>query len=424
MSGVLPESLTRVHVAPELTSFREVARGLLARGVPPERVLFVESAEGARSSEFSAGARGPEFSAGARGSEFSMGARVSASSSAGATGSEPADLDAARTPGTIASGMVPPPVTASVPRDFLALAEAVACHRSPERWGLLYRVLWRLTRGERGLLERSRDEAVARLREMERAVGRDAHVLLEGARFRRVASDEGERFVAWFRPEHRIVRYVAPRVARRFAFARWSLLTPDASAHWDAGQLRFEAGVSDPGLPEPRARGAEEQAAGEGDGKVSLMLVRERPGDEDANAATALHGSEEPLLGEVLARARLRRSALHVTWVPRHAEEAECRTWLESEVATVRPRMVVALGEGAARAFLGPSFRFHLDRGRLLRTPWAEAWMATFDPAEVLRLAEPRARAEARIHFEADLRSAAEWMRGAGRYMPLTEWGR
>ncbi|RJS25349.1 DUF4130 domain-containing protein [Corallococcus sp. H22C18031201] len=370
----------------ELTSFREVARTLLARGAPPERVLFVESHEGAR-------------------------------------GLAHADPESMRTPGGLAPGMAPV-AAASVPRDFLVLAEAVACHRSAERWGLLYRVLWRLTRGERAVLERSGDGDVARLREMERAVGRDAQRLLEGARFRRVSSDEGERFVAWFRPAHRIARYVAPRVARRFAFARWSLLTPDASAHWDAGQLRFAAGVADPGMPEPRALGPEGQMVGEGDGAVSLMLVRERSDVADASAGHPLFGAEVSLLDEVLARARLRRSAVHRASLPRDVEDSECRAWLEAEVATVRPRMVVALGEGAARAFLGPSFRFHLDRGRLLRTPWADAWMATFDPAQVQRIAEPRARAEARIHFEADLRSAAEWVKGPGRYMPLTEWGR
>ena len=43
----------------------------------------------------------------------------------------------------------------------------------------------------------------------------------------------GERYVAWFEPEHHILRRVSSFFVDRFAAMRWSILTPDGSLHWD-----------------------------------------------------------------------------------------------------------------------------------------------------------------------------------------------
>ncbi|NPC87044.1 DUF4130 domain-containing protein, partial [Pyxidicoccus fallax] len=200
----------RVSLEPDLSSFRAVARGLLARGEPPERVLFEE-------------ARAPQ------GSLLAVG-----------------EAETALEP----SGGAP---VAAVPRDFLGLAEKVACHRAPERWALLYRVLWRLTHGERGLLEVDSDVDVHRLRMMERAVRRDAHKMTAFVRFRRVERDGVEHFIAWHRPDHLIVRHVAPFFVRRFPSMRWSILTPDACVHWDLERLTFGDGVPRSEAPEADA---------------------------------------------------------------------------------------------------------------------------------------------------------------------------
>jgi len=46
-----------------------------------------------------------------------------------------------------------------------------------------------------------------------------------------------------------------------------------------------------------------------------------------------------------------------------------CAPWVRSELAVLRPEVVVALGATAAKALIAPSFRITQDRGRLL--PWA-----------------------------------------------------
>ena len=130
-----------------------------------------------------------------------------------------------------------------VPREFVALGERAACHRDPERWALLYRVLWRLAHGEPRLLDVVVDDDVHRLLSMEKAVRRDVHKLHAFVRFRRVEHDAAEHYVAWFAPEHDVVEYATPFFARRFSSMRWSVLTPRRSAHWDTAALHFGPGV-------------------------------------------------------------------------------------------------------------------------------------------------------------------------------------
>ena len=50
-----------------------------------------------------------------------------------------------------------------VSKEFLEIARYVACFRDPQRWSILYRVLWRLTHGEANLLKISIDDDVRKL---------------------------------------------------------------------------------------------------------------------------------------------------------------------------------------------------------------------------------------------------------------------
>lgn len=131
-----------------------------------------------------------------------------------------------------------------VSKAFLRTATAVACHRSPERWALLYRVLWRIVGDEPALMEVATDPDVHALGAMERAVRRAAHKMKAFVRFRETADAAGEQvYVAWFEPAHLVVERTAGFFVERFPSMRWSILTPDACAHWDRVTLRFSAGV-------------------------------------------------------------------------------------------------------------------------------------------------------------------------------------
>jgi probable DNA metabolism protein len=201
----------RIAVEPRFEAWRDAARGLLAEGVPPEALAWIDTAA-------------PE-----QGLLLDLAPPV------------PEVFERPESPAEI-----------RIPRQFLELARAAACHRDPGRWELLYRLLWRLSHGEPHLLEVEVDEDVRRLVLLEKAVRRDSHKMKAFVRFRRIedanGADHGERWIAWHRPDHRIVERVAPFFVDRFGSMRWSILTPDTSAHWDGEDLTFA-----PGLPQAAA---------------------------------------------------------------------------------------------------------------------------------------------------------------------------
>ena len=189
-----------VHLpAPDDFAFwRERARGLIQCDVPPDRVSWIEP-----------GGTGDLFT------------------------SEGRSRSEKRLPVPPAEA---PPVRAS--QRFLTIARSAALHSDPARFGLLYRVLWRLQRQPR-LMEDKADPEVRRLEELAKSVRRDAHKMHAFVRFREVAQEDGApHFVAWFEPDHHIVRAEAAFFMRRFANMRWSILTPRGSVHWDGEAMR------------------------------------------------------------------------------------------------------------------------------------------------------------------------------------------
>jgi DNA polymerase len=82
-------------------------------------------------------------------------------------------------------------------------------------------------------------------------VRRDEHKMRAFVRFVRVSEENETRYVAWYAPDHLIVRRAAPFFADRFASMRWSILTPDESAHWDGHALSFTEGVPPPASNQP-----------------------------------------------------------------------------------------------------------------------------------------------------------------------------
>lgn len=151
-----------------------------------------------------------------------------------------------------------------VPKSFLEAAEFAATHRSPNRWNLLYRILYRLqTQPE--LLKIEVDADVSQLRSLVQQVRRDLHKMHAFVRFRKVEVDPmdeanpfvpnptsatphthpAEHFVAWYQPDHRILHLAAPFFAERFPAMQWTILTPEESVLWNPAikHLAFGPGV-------------------------------------------------------------------------------------------------------------------------------------------------------------------------------------
>lgn len=136
-----------------------------------------------------------------------------------------------------------------VPRAFLDLARNAILNRDPERFALLYTLLARLRR-EPKLIEDQADPLVRRLEALAKHVRRDIHKMRAFLRFREVTDDSGSRYVAWFEPEHHILRANAAFFVNRFASMRWSILTPEVSLHWDGAGLSEGPGATKADAPD------------------------------------------------------------------------------------------------------------------------------------------------------------------------------
>lgn len=140
----------------------------------------------------------------------------------------------------------PPAIDAAsvprVPAQFVSLCETVVLHSDPHRFALLYDLLWRLAH-QPGFRDDVLDANVVRARLMAHAVHRDLHKMKAFVRFRELP---GERFVAWFEPEHHIVDAVAPFFVRRFTSMRWAIATPRGSIAWDGHMLECGPAATEP----------------------------------------------------------------------------------------------------------------------------------------------------------------------------------
>lgn len=187
----------------DLAGFREEVRMLLAHQVPPEAVQWHTAT--AQNSDLFAN---PESAADSR-------------------------------PQGVAKA-----ASAIVPASFLRLCEVVVLHHDPQRFSLLYRLLWRLVH-EPGLRGDPIDADMLHAHQMAQAVRREIHKMKAFLRFRVVYDSEPDGLhVAWFEPAHHIVEAIAPWFSKRSPQLHWAILTPERSVEWDLEQLHYAPGLA------------------------------------------------------------------------------------------------------------------------------------------------------------------------------------
>lgn len=163
---------------------------------------------------------------------------------------------------------------------------------------------------------------------------------------------------------------------------------------------------------------------GEGPSGARVMLVGEQPGDQEDLAGEPFVGPAGQLLREALAEAGLDPAEVYLTnavkhfkWEPRgkrrihekpnREEVLACRMWLNEEIETVKPEMIVALGATAAGTLLGSAAKVTRDRGKFFPSTLAPLVTLTVHPSSILRAPDSAARTLAREQFVADLQSIA-----------------
>jgi DNA polymerase len=165
---------------------------------------------------------------------------------------------------------------------------------------------------------------------------------------------------------------------------------------------------------------------GDGPARARIMMVGEQPGDAEDLAGHPFVGPAGKLLDRALAEAGIDRNEVYLTnvvkhfkWEPRgkrriHAkpngsEIAACRPWLETEIALVKPDVLVLLGATAAQALLGKAFKVSQQRGTFIPSPLARRVTATVHPSSILRAPDEESRrAELRLFVRELKRAAAE----------------
>ncbi|WP_082938386.1 TIGR03915 family putative DNA repair protein [Mitsuaria sp. 7] len=206
----------------DLDGFRQAAKRLMALGIPPSDVVWTTGHESDGLWGEEAHENGPALA------ELPLQQEAQAGSS---------------------------PVAFTVPAAFLSLCRTALLHTEPQRFTLLYRMLFRL-KTEPGYWRDTLDADRRRAERLEREVRHEIHKTHAFVRFVPVQDADGERLVAWFEPTHHTLEAAAPFFARRFANLRWAILSPRCSVSWDGATLQTGPGGRREDAPPPDA-GAE-----------------------------------------------------------------------------------------------------------------------------------------------------------------------
>ena len=178
----------------------------------------------------------------------------------------------------------------------------------------------------------------------------------------------------------------------------------------------------------PLYANATQTVFGEGPARARLMLVGETPGDAEDKQGRPFVGPAGKLLDKLLAEAGIDRKDAYVTnavkhfkWTARgtrrlHAKPSSreifaCRPWLEKELESIGPDLLVLMGATAAQTLLGASFRITKERGKLFPSDWAEWTMATYHPSALLRAMDLPDGRQMIDDFVADMRLASNKLR-------------
>jgi uracil-DNA glycosylase family protein len=157
------------------------------------------------------------------------------------------------------------------------------------------------------------------------------------------------------------------------------------------------------------------------------MFVGEQPGDKEDVAGHPFVGPAGQLFDRALAAAGIDRSTVYVTNIVKHFkwkrtlasggapgkrrlhdkpntyEVTACKPWLEEEIRSVKPRIVVCLGSTAAQGLLGKQFRVTRDRGQFFESDAAALITATVHPSSILRASDDASRQQEMAEFIRDL---------------------
>lgn len=133
---------------------------------------------------------------------------------------------------------------------------------------------------------------------------------------------------------------------------------------------------------------------GAGHPEARLMLVGEGPGADEDRQGLPFVGAAGELLTRIVQAIEMTREEIYIANVvkcrppgnrdPQPDEVAACRSYLDKQIAIVRPQILVAMGRTAAQALLGNDSPIGRMRGQWFQVQGIPT-MVTYHPAALLR---------------------------------------
>lgn len=133
---------------------------------------------------------------------------------------------------------------------------------------------------------------------------------------------------------------------------------------------------------------------GMGNANANLMLIGEAPGEEEDRQGVPFVGKAGQLLDKILAAIGFHRSEIYIANIlkcrppanrdPGPGEITQCRPYLDQQIQTIRPKLILALGRIAGQTLL----QSEAPLGRMRKQTHEYAGvpvLVTYHPAALLR---------------------------------------
>jgi uracil-DNA glycosylase len=168
---------------------------------------------------------------------------------------------------------------------------------------------------------------------------------------------------------------------------------------------------------------------GQGDPHADLMFVGEAPGFHEDRQGLPFVGPSGQLLNRLLGDIGLRREDVYICNVvksrpprnrdPQPEEIAACRPWLDAQIRLVDPKVVVTLGNFAAKTLLETTTGITRLRGRTFPFQ-GRVLLPTFHPAAALHAEGRRSAGPSPLEaMEEDFQTLAKLLaEGSGELAP------
>jgi uracil-DNA glycosylase len=172
-------------------------------------------------------------------------------------------------------------------------------------------------------------------------------------------------------------------------------------------------------------KNATQAVFGDGSKKPECMLIGEQPGNEEDLQGKPFVGPAGRMLAKALEDAGITTERVYTTNAVKHfkneirgkrrlhrspnrAEIVACRPWLEEEVRTMKPQIIVCMGVSAAVSVFEKAVTLKALRGGFVASPLGPRTLVTVHPSSILRAITSEDRRRNYADFVADLRLVAK----------------